>query len=367
MLNGVVLVNLYEAMGPTNSPGPADRFSYADTHCADQMSGGPKVRPLSFNNKLLIATMIAVSYIAFAASAQAQWPVTTNVDPSYSVEIGSRFFDRPGDDLGIGLATDPVTNEILFNTQDATDLNAAVGADIRLHYHGPREGKKWEFRTLLVNFDTTTEATGNNLNVPLLPNTVAPELINYRYDSDILSFELNHRRAVYPGVTFLIGPRYISIDETALFTFEDDIVTPLGPFTVTGGQEIEVKNSIIGAQAGFEFGIPISQTVYISSTNKFGGYYNPTEVNTSTFDNVTGSTLVEQTKSTGTFVAEIGGRVNFEVIPGCLTTFVGYDAMWIDGIALAPAQFLTTGTNTGVDTTNTPFFQSITAGLILTY
>lgn len=335
------------------------------------MSGGPKVRPLSFKPKFLIAiTTIALSYISLAApDVQAQWPYTTNKDPSSSVEVGARFFDRPGDDLGVGLAFDPVTNEVLFSSDQATSLDASTGVDLRYNFHGPRTGNKWEFRTLLVNFNSDSQAMGTDINFPLLPQ-VRPEEIDYTYDSRILSFELNTKRAVFPGLTLLAGCRFISVDEDAIFGFTENIDTIFGPVTVTGGQSIEAINSIYGLQAGFEFNFPICQAIYVSSVGKFGGYNNPTRVVSTTFDSINGPETTEVSKSTGTFVAEIGGRVNYEVIPSCLTTYVGYDAMWIDGIALAPPQFLSTGVSaplSAVDTTNTPFIQSITVGAQLMY
>jgi hypothetical protein len=141
----------------------------------------------------------------------------------------------------------------------------------------------------------------------------------------------------------------------------------MGPLAVTGGSNIEATNALIGCQVGLEFNVPLSQSVYISSVGKFGGYYNPTKVVTTTFDSINGAETVEDSKDTGSFLAEVGGRLNVELIPGCLTAFVGYDAMWIDGIALAPPQFLTTAPTAGIDTTNTPFFQSITVGGQLSY
>ena len=223
-----------------------------------------------------------------------------------------------------------------------------------------------EFRALLVDFDTTSEVTGTDISTPLFPS-VQPEELDYLYTSQVFSFELNTKRAINPGLVVLCGCRFISIEERSQFDFTENLTTPVGNLVFTGGSEVLANNNIMGFQGGFEFNVPVCQGIYVSSVNKFGGYYNPTEVTTTNFDSINGSTQFKQSKATGTFVAELGGRLNFEVVPNCLTCFVGYDAMWIDGIALAPPQFLTTNPLAGVDTTNTPFFQSIIVGVNLGY
>ena len=101
---------------------------------------------------------------------------------------------------------------------------------------------------------------------------------------------------------------------------------------------------------------------------RLGGYYNPTEVTTEDTDLISGTVTHRQTKSTGSFLGEVGGRLYVDFVPNCFSGYVGYEANWIDGIALAPAQFLAATTATpSIDTANTAFFQGVTFGLKFTY
>ena len=111
----------------------------------------------------------------------------------------------------------------------------------------------------------------------------------------------------------------------------------------------------------------IRDRIYTTGFIRTGGYYNPTEV-TSTLNSFSDGLLFDSepdttiTKSTGSFLAEVGGRVYVDLYHNLVSSYVGYEATWIDGIALAPTAFLNDGT-AGVDTANTLFFHAITFGL----
>ena len=67
------------------------------------------------------------------------------------------------------------------------------------------------------------------------------------------------------------------------------------------------------------------------------------------------------TRNVGSFVGEVGGKVYFDAIPGSLSFFLGYEATWIDNVALAPVQAQTL-TPTEIITGVTPFFHAVTFG-----
>lgn len=331
--------------------------------------------PLTPTNKTLF---VLVSFAMFACTfgiptvqaqgpMQGQWPYSTDKSPTMSVEMGLRVFERPGDSVRLPIATNSVTNEVLFTSDEASDLETAAGADLRVNFKGKRFGNLWEFRSIIVDFDAAVELEGPNLDLPLLPG-FSPDFVDYKYGSQFLSFELNHKRPVLPGLTLLAGPRFISFDEEVSTQFEQRFDEPFGPLDVEGVSTIEAINSLYGAQVGFEYNLPISQNIYISTIGKIGGFANPARViqtNESNIDPV--STMGERSKNTGAFLAEVNVRAYFEIVPSCVSTYVGYDAMVLDGIAVAPAQFLTVDTLTGLDSTNTPFFHSITMGVQMQY
>ena len=97
-----------------------------------------------------------------------------------------------------------------------------------------------------------------------------------------------------------------------------------------------------------------------------GGYYNPTKVRTSNQAGLVGIPpeellRTEATKSTGSFLAEVGGKLYLDFAPNC-SLFAGYEATWIDGVALAPPSFLTPETGE-VETANTLFMHAVTFGM----
>ena len=70
-------------------------------------------------------------------------------------------------------------------------------------------------------------------------------------------------------------------------------------------------------------------------------------------------------QSTEAFLGEVGGKVHFDLIPNCLSAYAGYEATWIDGIALAPANVGNLGP--AVITQNTSFWHAITFGAHMNY
>ena len=290
-------------------------------------------------------------------------------DLRYSIEFGAKAYDRPGDDTGIPLITDAITNSVLFDSNEATDLGAAGGAEVKFNFTN-RHGTEWEFRTIIARWDQDFLIEGANLESPFFPTgPAAPTAVNYEYESDYFSFELMRRRAVAPGVTLMFGPRIVStrdmVSQSGSLTADPGDGTP--PVTVTETQTFEATNILLGLQGGIELNMPIGQSMYINSFARLGGFTNPTEVNIGTVNDFTGvATSGRLSKQTGTALLEVGGRLYVDIFPNALSAYVGYEATWIDGIALAPAQIITTGIQE-VQTGNTPFFNAATLGLRFTY
>ena len=317
-----------------------------------------------------IATVIALLANAmWVAESHAQWPQTTFNDMRFSLEVGAKAYDRPGSKLGLPLITDSVTNDTLFGSDQATDLGSAGGAEVKFNFES-RHGQEYEIRTIIADWEQLETIEGANLQSPFFPRGApAPTSVDYGYSADYFSIELMARRAIRPGVTVMAGPRYVSTKD--LIRLAGSVLVNPGDGTntvlVTETQTIEATNGLIGLQCGVEFNVPITPAVYINGFGRFGGYMNPTEVHTGTFNDFSGvSTSGTQSKSTGSFLGEVGGRLYCDLIPNHLATYVGWEGTWIDGIALAPAQVLTVG-DTSVQTANTPFFNAVTFGVRMTY
>jgi len=288
--------------------------------------------------------------------------VMTSVCPSWS---------RPGDDSNNPIIFDSVTNTTLLSQEQATDFGTDFGIEVKVSVPDHHHNRDWEFRTIIATWEEDRAIFGNNLASSFFPDPqdpttvfVPPQAVTYDFESDYFSFELMRKQAIRPGLTFSAGPRFISTsDEIAIVA------------TVTGSQfnDFEAKNSLVGLQVGLEVNRPIAQSLYFTVFGRAGGYYNGTRFDTatSTMDTLgitnTPVTQTRQTRSTESFVAEAGGRLNFEILPNSLSTFIGYEATVIDGIALSQANVGNVANIFPIDTNNTVFFQAITFGANLSY
>ena len=321
----------------------------------------------------LTITAVAISIAASFSNSHcyAQWPGSTRGDIHKNwLEIGGRAYSRPGTDSDIPIVSDSNTGATLFSADQATNGGSAPGLEISFGFEGNNLlERQWEFRSIVAEFEVDTDVAGPNLSSPLFPGD-GVESFNYEYESRLLSFELNSLRTLAPGIRFSSGPRYVSLREVAttdLFTPTPTGVvgTPLIPVNTVATRE--ATNGLIGLQAGLDLRFQVSRQIYTTGFIRTGGYYNPTEV-TSTLNSFSDGLLFDSepdttiTKSTGSFLAEVGGRVYVDLYHNLVSSYVGYEATWIDGIALAPTAFLNDGT-AGVDTANTLFFHAITFGL----
>ncbi len=234
-------------------------------------------------------------------------------------------------------------------------------------FHGPA-GREIEIETSYAQWDTAYTFYGEHLATPFLPN-VNPHDINYDYDSRLFSIELNIRRECTPGLTFLIGPRFVSLEEHAHF---DSLTTIIFPPPQENSEfftdnRIDTTNPLIGGQVGMEWNFQFSRDISVNSFVKAGGFANAARATLTSETSIQQLTEERRTKNSGAFVGEVGGRVNYDIFPQALTAFIGYQAMWIDGVALAPAQFINVHNNGALFVENTPFFQGAVFGLEARY
>jgi len=317
---------------------------------------------------LLAATLV----LTLTSSASAQWPEYTQIGEKNYIEFGLRALIRPGDDLAIPILQDATTNAPLLDIDDVTTGGSAAGAELSYHFNN-RHRNRFEFRTFIGSFDSErlVDSPGNIV-TPLFPNQVV-DSVDYEYESRIYSIEINKKQALRQGVTLFGGPRFVHLTEEASFLSNQDagaIGATVTNDTVTD-QSIEAINNLIGLQAGLRFEKRMTQYFRSAAFIRTGGYFNPSRLvlgNTATVtDGLTGidgsaTTVNDLSKSTGSFLVELGGKVYMDLSPNA-ALFAGYEATWIDGIALAPPQFLNAATTGEVETANTLFFHSVTAGV----
>ena len=334
----------------------------ADTSCACERAGGIPVQKL-FRLTILLAVTLTISFVS---SADAQWPEYTHIGEKNYIEIGIRAYNRPGTDLPLSILQDATTGQTLFSANQATAASSAAGVELAYHFT-TRYARKMEFRTFTGTWDSETTIDSGNIVSPLFPGEIADEVV-YNYDARIFSFELNQKRPLFQGATLFGGPRYVHISDEISYVasqFADDIGTA-NPFDTEQRQTLEATNHLIGLQAGLRYEKGLTQYFRGAGFIRAGGYYNPTKVRTSFESGIpvlppVNTLDTENTKSTGSLLVEVGGKLYLDFAPGC-AAYAGYEATWIDGIALAPPSFLTTETGE-VETANTLFMHAITFGM----
>lgn len=311
----------------------------------------------------LFALIFMAGICPSQSMAQSPWTQSTLRENKLSVQVEGKVFDREGNGLGFPVVSDSVTNTTLLTADRATDFGSDFGLELRATLPGINKNS-FEFRAVIAEWDEQRPTSGANLASPLFPDAANPPTsLQLDIEADYFSFELMRKREVLPGVTVSAGPRFISTSDS-INTFSN---TPAGPLAGPLFSEFEAKNSLVGGQVGLEFNRPVGQSIYVTLFGRAGGYYNGTRFATSAAPTAEGfSNPIEtnRNRSTESFVADLGGRVHFEIIPNGLSSYVGYEATVIDGITLSAENIFNPGR---LDTNNTVFFQAITFGVNLSY
>jgi len=304
--------------------------------------------------------ILLIAGFVFTSTGLGQWPQTTSHN-HWSVEFGAKVLDRPGNDLGIPLVTDSNTLAPLFTSTQAADLSTAVAPEIKFNFQ-TGSGRELEVRSFIAQWDETPGAlVGPNLTSPLFPIGVVPDVLTFEHDSDMFNLEVMDRRAFAPGLVWMMGPR--------LLTTSDTIRTSSTIGGVVSDESVKAKNVLMGFQGGLELNRPIADGLYFSTYIKGGGYFNPTKAEyASRLGNVT-TASTEVTDGTASFLGEVGGRLVWDFVPNAISGYAGYEATWIDGIALASTQVLrvASGESLAIHTSNTEFFHGVVFGLRVTY
>lgn len=332
----------------------------------------------------LAVVAVAIAAAFQASPCQAQWPATTRgTHHHHFLEVGGRAYDRPGTESNAAIITDSETGGTLFNAGEASDAGSAPGLELRYGFKGPYD-RDLEFRAIVAEFDVSRELISSQIASDLFGEIDTSTTLNsfeYEYDSNFYSLGVMSCRSLRDGLRFKFGPRYMRLEDTVTASVNSDTAVFVAPgvfqaVNVDSVTETRADNNLIGLQGGLDLRMPISQQIYTTGFFNIGGFYNPTEVERRTGANLSGSAINltpdgEISKSTGSFLAELGGRIYVDLIKDSVAGYAGYEATWIDGIALAPAQLTsstaTTGLGTDVDTANTLFFHAFTFGLRMNF
>lgn len=180
---------------------------------------------------------------------------------------------------------------------------------------------------------------GNPLNDVVDQNNLA----SISYASSLDNFEWNFRRALMMPpdglqVSILLGGRYMEIDERLdYFTASD---TPIG-LGATNSVGTATQNDMLGAQIGALFEFYVDPGWWIDVELKGVAFDNRARQNTTYVRNVGGVEATfpsARTERRTTFALDLDLTLSCQV-NSWLTARVGYQAIWIDGLAVASGNF----------------------------
>lgn len=236
------------------------------------------------------------------------------------------------------LLLDSTATEVL----STGDLNLSTEAGYRIGFWiSHPSGIDWNVDYFNVgNFvasETITDAAGTTTNFMGVASTVPTQ--TGQYESLLQSLECTLRVRQWRRMAPLVGARFIQIDEH--FNIIQDAATRQGLFS-------ECDNQLYGMQFGFQGLICEHHWWRLETALKVGPFYNNVALDATS--NPVGGTQTRRHVGLGTtalvgdarvgLVCQLGPRVNFRI---------GYQAVWIDGVALGPNQNNNISFTTNVD------------------
>lgn len=322
----------------------------------------------------MLAIAVIISLLS-CGSVTAQWPQNTYGNQGrWEVEVGARLLDRPTTDIQFSLVTVNPTNVTVFDAGDAADLDVSAGAEIRFSKNTSSDSG-WEIRGTVNRWDNFESRTGD-LSSPLFTPAILPigtDLTNfdYGYESNLFSLELNYKRTVRPGVTFMIGPRYVDLTER--IEVDTQFNNPMIPgFLLDIDTVTEADNRMPGLGFGVDLRRPISRDLFFVGTVRGAILANFTSTTTTAETTLAGlppalATVFTDRQTDLAGIGEVSGRFHYDIAPGTVSVYTGYEAQWLDGVALAPAQLFAAGTNPVLTTSNTSFAHGLVFGMMVRF
>jgi hypothetical protein len=177
--------------------------------------------------------------------------------------------------------------------------------------------------------------------------------------SDLDSVEFNVRRRLGPHVAVLAGLRYLTLEEEVNFA---TLATP------NSGYFSQTDNQLFGIQGGFEVVLPARGLGRLFASGKFGVFNNRYHVAAQCLDEDGAPVDLGVRDGLGAFVGEFNVGFEVQTVPWCTLRF-GYQALWIDGVALSVDQLYEYDAfaGTGSLLKGNPVYQGVFAGLVWTF
>jgi hypothetical protein len=266
--------------------------------------------------------------------------------PRWTASADVIILERIGSFNQTLVATEPATVPVkdLYNTPGAEVLNAndlhpgfSGGPRLGLIHHGGADG---DLEVLYFQIDGWNAARSigpdpNDWLVMKAPGGFAQgqdnkgtQMMAWDYTSRLYNAEVNVRWNPWPRVTVLAGFRWLNLSE--------ELQGNLPPQRTVPFWDTQTKNNLYGFQIGAEGKLFERGRFSIGCTGKAGLFDNHAEETTSV--SIYRVLFGDSAQTDGAaFVGETGVQCKYQVTQR-LSLRAGYEALWLQGMALAPAQ-----------------------------
>ena len=160
-------------------------------------------------------------------------------------------------------------------------------------------------------------------------------------------------------MTLTAGPRYFRLDEQVNFNTS----TAVAGVTVQTNSDTRNTFSLVGAQVGAEFRQQLSQSFFLETHGQVAGFISHVETSSSNTDPFGVQTDSDDDLDTGAIIGEVGGRLAWDIVPGALRGYVGYEAVWL-GLG-SDGEGLSTSASAVGESDDSIFYHQILFGVTL--
>ena len=172
--------------------------------------------------------------------------------------------------------------------------------------------------------------------------------MNSSYEtSHLLNFELNARKQMNPDLQYLVGFRYFGFSEAVGINLASD------PFSYYSNHQIGASNHLYGAQIGADKRLWQHGRFQLEGIVKAGLYGNQSSNNVLAVvqDEVGDRYTSSASQTQAAFLGEIG-LTGLYKLTNHLAFRATYQALWLEGIALAPNQIASSDPLNGTASVN---------------
>lgn len=303
-------------------------------------------------------TFIIAGLVVLAAFKNATAQHYVFQEPTKSFNISFRAFDRPNEGDRQAVAVNQVSNQAVLLNNDVSELGGGLGPDIS-YIFGSEYACKYEVRGFFINWDNQNSRSGANITSPLIPGA-SFQRFQTDYNSEMFSIELNQRNDLTDYFTSILGVRYLSLNEQLDFVGSGTLAPPNPPLPLTVTSTTETKNPLLGLQAGGETRFMLTQGIHMDATVKGGIYSNSARQSNVSGTNFTPGVSRGGSNNDVTLLGEFSLRLHYDLIVNHMSAFIGYDAIYLQGVAIAPRNVQL---NTGIDDQENIGFNGINFGL----